>query len=385
MQHGAQTGSDGISVSRQQQPIVVAGSPIPQPSTTGPASRPGYTFVSRSAAASNGTGTSTGIQRAVCPVCDSTDLLEDAHEGITVCRNCGRVLGSIIDTGSEWRTFQDDGSSRGGVDMNRVGGVENALLQDLGLSTVIGRNADGSHSAMARLHHHGTLDSRHRYLLDGFGRVSRLVGELQLPRSIEERAKEIFKKCYDSKEFKSKNADIIVVACIYIGCRQEGIARSLKEVCASGNVTTAQVGKVTLRIKELKLHKNLLVDSAQQNDVPEAANAAANQDSMVERFCSLLTLSPDVIRAAQHVVRRANALNLTQGRSVAVTAGAAIYMITQLRPDQRRNVEQVAQVVHMAAMTVRNMYSILYTRRSELVPTDFASTRAVNALSTTVS
>ena len=45
------------------------------------------------------------------------------------------VLFSVIDVGTEWRTFGDE---KGDVDPSRVGGPENHLLNGADLSTMIG-------------------------------------------------------------------------------------------------------------------------------------------------------------------------------------------------------------------------------------------------------
>ena len=49
------------------------------------------------------------------------------------------MLDQLIDMGSEWRSFANDGGANNG-DPSRVGAAENPLLQDSGLSTAIARD-----------------------------------------------------------------------------------------------------------------------------------------------------------------------------------------------------------------------------------------------------
>src|SRR5579871_129359 len=84
--------------------------------------------------------------RLQCPDCLTSQIVEDHHEGFTICQQCGRVVGErLIATESEWRTFADGDSSK--EDPNRVGGFENPLFNDFGLSTRV--TEDGS--AISRL------------------------------------------------------------------------------------------------------------------------------------------------------------------------------------------------------------------------------------------
>eukprot|EP00039_Didymoeca_costata_P025115 m.12383 g.12383 ORF g.12383 m.12383 type:complete len:119 (-) comp4642_c0_seq2:846-1202(-) len=56
-------------------------------------------------------------------------LYEDYVQGDMVCTGCGLVVGDrVIDVGSEWRTFANDGAGKQG-DPSRVGAAENPLLQ----------------------------------------------------------------------------------------------------------------------------------------------------------------------------------------------------------------------------------------------------------------
>jgi transcription initiation factor TFIIB len=73
-----------------------------------------------------------------CPDCKTSRHIVDDHaQGCRVCSNCGlRVENNYIDRTQEWRSFADDGDSKS--DPNRIGGPENAIFGDVGLSTMIG-------------------------------------------------------------------------------------------------------------------------------------------------------------------------------------------------------------------------------------------------------
>jgi transcription initiation factor TFIIIB Brf1 subunit/transcription initiation factor TFIIB len=58
-----------------------------------------------------------------CPECGSEKIRVDHTKGEAVCMNCGLIVSEeeMIDTGKEWRSFEDsDDSSRGGSPMKYV-------------------------------------------------------------------------------------------------------------------------------------------------------------------------------------------------------------------------------------------------------------------------
>ena len=58
-----------------------------------------------------------------CPECGSEKIRIDQSKGEAVCMNCGLIVSEdeMIDTGKEWRSFDDaEDSSRGGSPMKYV-------------------------------------------------------------------------------------------------------------------------------------------------------------------------------------------------------------------------------------------------------------------------
>lgn len=71
-----------------------------------------------------------------CPECDGRVTLNTAE---TVCDDCGLVLADqAVDTGSEWRTFEDR------ENRSRTGAPRTPVRHDRGLSTEFGWSTDGT-------------------------------------------------------------------------------------------------------------------------------------------------------------------------------------------------------------------------------------------------
>lgn len=185
------------------------------------------------------------VDDRLCTSCGASDMVEDTQQGQRVCTSCGvTARGGIIDTGTEWRTFADDGSSKAS-DMSRVGGVESRWLNQTGLSTVVAGNNDGSSSSLARTQQKATVDPAQQYFLDGCKVISKLGHDSGLARSIVNRAEEIFTMSCEFEHVKQKwRLPVVGTACLSLACKAMGVHQSLNELCVMSTVTTVSSASV---------------------------------------------------------------------------------------------------------------------------------------------
>lgn len=150
------------------------------------------------------------------------------------------VSGRVIDVGSEWRTFS---SEKANADPSRVGGPENTLLNGTDLSTMIGPGtgtASFDEFGVAKYQNRRTvcffelvsvvicvfnsssltqMSSSDRALVNAFKEISNMADRINLPRTIVDRANNLFKQVHDGKNLKGRSNDAIASACLYIACR----------------------------------------------------------------------------------------------------------------------------------------------------------------------
>lgn len=149
----------------------------------------------------------------------------DETNGIYVCKECALVVGKpIIFEGTEWRNFEDDGQRSNKGDPNRVGGRETELLEELGLSTMIG----AGDATLSQTHSRATLQSAQFRFLNHLKRIAELANRFELPRNITERAQEMFKRVIECKEFKHRKGESLYAACIHVACKQQHVPRTYK-------------------------------------------------------------------------------------------------------------------------------------------------------------
>lgn len=294
-----------------------------------------------------------------CPHCraDDVEVVVDDRAGEIICAKCGAVLmDHVIDEHSEWRTFSEHDHDT--EDPNRVGAVNNPLLNDPGLSTIIGKTdaaGGATGSDLARLHGMGTLNSLDRNLKAAFDRVARMAQRISLPEAVRQQVNELYKKVEEQEKAKGWSMDVIVAACFYSGCRLANVPRTFKEVCALlPDVKKLEVGRCYLAIKK-RLNLDMgVVDPAQ----------------LVLRYCSKLNLSKEVSLSAKHVAEEAFKRGIGASRSPVSRSAAAIYLATQLSSSEadRRSIEDIAARTEVKAPTIRTAYNEFYRHCKELTP-----------------
>jgi len=298
-----------------------------------------------------------GGSRLSCPNHPRTPLTEDYRAGDMICPECGLVVGDrVIDVGSEWRTFSNESN---GTDRSRVGGGENPFLDGTDLSTMVGSDrASGSGldlQGYARYQNRSGISGSDRSLLNAFREITTMASRINLPKTITDRSNQLFKQVHDQKSLKGRSNDAIASACLYIACRQEGVPRTFKEICAISKIPKKEIGKCfKLILRSLEAS----VDIIQSED-------------FMSRFCSNLGLSSTIQRAATHIARKAVELDLVPGRSPVSVAAAAIYLASQASATKKSQ-KDIGDIAGVADVTIRQSYRSMITRAAELFPKDFA-------------
>ncbi|KAJ1782111.1 transcription initiation factor IIB, partial [Coemansia sp. RSA 2399] len=216
--------------------------------------------------------------KLICKDCRNQvpNIIEDFTSGDYVCGDCGLVLGDrIVDTRSEWRTFQDSD----GPDQSRVGDAANPFLDGDQLDTVIGGandrgpgNSRGLHRTQART---GAPTKGNQTLAQAYREISAFCDMCEMPRSIADAAKHMYQKA-ETEYFaqKGRRADVLITACIFSACRQEGVPRTYKEICSLTGVSRKDVRKVFTLLRRIAGTRTTVTSS----------------DDLIMRFSSRLDL-----------------------------------------------------------------------------------------------
>jgi transcription initiation factor TFIIB len=190
--------------------------------------------------------------------------------------------------------------------------------------------------------------------MNAFREIGQMAERINLPRTITERANTLFRMVHDGKNLKGRSNDAIASACLYIACRQEGVPRTFKEICAVSKISKKEIGRCfKLILKALDTSVELITTG-----------------DFMSRFCANLSLPNAVQKAATSIARAAVDMDIVPGRSPISVAAAAIYMASQAS-ELKRSQKEIGDVAGVADVTIRQSYKLMYPRAEELFPKDF--------------
>ncbi|PIA17227.1 cyclin-like protein [Coemansia reversa NRRL 1564] len=281
------------------------------------------------------------------------NIVEDFASGDYVCGDCGLVLGDrIIDTRSEWRTFANDE----GGDPSRVGNAANPFLDGAQLDTVIARGGDkgsGLAKDLNRAQGRTTAQRHERNLVQAYKEISALCDAYDIPKTIVDIAKQLYKKVEDDNLQRGKNNDAIIAACIFLACRQDNAPRTFKEICALTKVDRKDIGR-TFKFLKSKLGAN---------------TGTTSSNDLIARFCSNLNLDQETWRITKLLTEKAKDMENISGKSPLSIASACIYMASHLIGDGR-DAKAISEIAGVGEATIKTTYKILYFNRKALLTPD---------------
>jgi transcription initiation factor TFIIB len=290
-----------------------------------------------------------------CPECSSSNLAKDYQRAELVCKNCGLVVREeIADQGPEWRAFDKEQRDK----RARTGPPTKFIMHDKGLSTTISWKNRDAYGRTIPTRQRGQLyrlrkwqrrtmvgNASERNLSHAFSELNKLSSQMNLPRSIRERAGMIYRNAAKKNLIRGRSVEAVVVATVYAACRLAGMPRTLDELSKVSRIPRRDIGR-TYRfiVRELKLKMN----------VPTPL-------TYITRFCSKLKLSQKVKKKATEILNESIEKELISGRGPVGVAAAAIYIAAVLC-DEKRTQRDVADVAGVTEVTIRNRYKELVER-----------------------
>jgi transcription initiation factor TFIIB len=175
--------------------------------------------------------------------------------------------------------------------------------------------------------------------------MSNIQSKLNLPGNVIETGSVIYRQALKANLIRGRTIRNLVVACIYMACRQCQIIRTLDDVAASANVSKNLVAR------NYRFLFNVLRPSVPQNDLK----------GHIARITNKLSLSGDSEKLAKLVLLQAIRIKLTVGRGPASIAAACVYISTQIVGEHRTQVE-ISEAAQVTEVTIRNRYKELVRR-----------------------
>ncbi|MEF8882503.1 MAG: transcription initiation factor IIB family protein [Halapricum sp.] len=275
-----------------------------------------------------------------CPECGGRIV----HRRDGVCRDCGLVVGSRIDS----RPRRGRPRSRDG---GRATGAPLSLTRpDRRLSTRIGqrgRDARGNriHTGKRRRlrrqrvqNQRAAREAHKQTLQPGLREVARVCTAVNVGAHVRETASVVFRQALDEHLLYGRAYESIASASTYLGVRTVGVVRTLSEIQTASKCPD---GHVARDVRFLQRELDLAVE-------PPDVRA------YLSRLRSTLGVDEGLTRKARALLDAAVEANLHSGRDPQGLAGGALYTASLLAESHADLCQtEVAEVADLSAETIR--------------------------------
>jgi transcription initiation factor TFIIB len=169
--------------------------------------------------------------------------------------------------------------------------------------------------------------------------MSKISNKINLPTNVMETSSMIYRRALQKQLIRGRTIQSIVVASIYMACRQCGVIRTLEDVAKAANITKKEAARnYRFLFRELK------------STVPQA-----NPSGYIGKIVNKLELNGETEQLALKILKKASELRLTSGRGPGGVAAACVYISSHLTGD-RRTQSEIAREAQITEVTIRNRY-----------------------------
>jgi transcription initiation factor TFIIB len=283
-----------------------------------------------------------------CPECESQRFEEDSAQGELVCVECGTIIDEDrIDDSAEYRAFNEAEREK----KARAGQPLTYTKHDMGVSTEIGKGSGELYKVSGekraqyyrlRKWHKRLTKSKDRNLGFALSELNSMISNLNLPESVHEEVARLYEKAVDQGLVRGRSMESIISALLYIVARKQGTPRTLDEISDASGIEKREIGRAYRYVaRELGLR---ILPAKPQDYVP--------------RFAGKLQLSGEVQARARNILEEAREKDLLSGKGPTGLAAAALYIAAVLEGEKRTQ-REVADVVGVTEVTIRNRYKEL--------------------------
>jgi transcription initiation factor TFIIB len=283
-----------------------------------------------------------------CSTCNIKEdrLVTDVVSGEIVCSNCGTVvIDGIEEIGKEWINPKDHEA-----DKSRIGLPFSLAVHDMNLSTIIGKtNKDSAGQLIdsgmqARMNRLRIWDSRTMYrdsssrnFTTAFVLLGKLKDKLSLTPSIVEKTAYTYRKVQEDGLIRGRTIGAVLVACLYITCREQGVSRTIDELAEASNIRRKAIAKI---YRDIVFHL--------ERKIPQV-----NCFQCIDKIANKIELNEITTRHARDLMKKVLEQEFSAGKDPMGFAGAVLYVSLQMEGKTVRQID-IADAAGVTEVTIRN-------------------------------
>lgn len=283
-----------------------------------------------------------------CSTCNIKEdrLVTDVVSGEIVCSNCGTVvIDGIEEIGKEWINPKDNET-----DKSRIGMPFSLAVHDMNLSTIIGKtNKDSAGQLIdsgmqARMNRLRIWDSRTMYrdsssrnFTTAFVLLGKLKDKLSLTPSIVEKTAYTYRKVQEDGLIRGRTIGAVLVACLYITCREQGVSRTIDELAEASNIRRKAIAKI---YRDIVFHL--------ERKIPQV-----NCFQCIDKIANKIEVNEITTRHARDLMKKVLEQEFSAGKDPMGFAGAVLYVSLQMEGKTVRQID-IADAAGVTEVTIRN-------------------------------
>jgi transcription initiation factor TFIIB len=277
-------------------------------------------------------------------------VVTDPDTGELIRKDTGEVISdNALSQEKEWRSFDiEEGKNRA-----RVGAPTSLAFHDMGLSTMIGKEAtdaagnlidSATRMRMGRLRMWNSRSQSHspteRNLQHAFTMLSRIKDRLGLPNHVTEKAAYTYRKAQERGLIRGDSIGSVLAASIYVAARQSGVLRTLDDISESSNVKPKQAARSYRRIVSKLDIKVPMIDPTKY----------------IVKVANNLNFDEKIKRKALELMEQAQKKNILVGKDPISMAASILYLVNLAEGQQNvpRTQAEIAKAAGVTEVTVRN-------------------------------
>lgn len=258
-----------------------------------------------------------------CPMCDSTNLVDDTTHGSVVCQDCGIILTDTIDQSAEWRNYDDTSENTA-----RCGGPTSYFFPNSSLGTTMNCSA---FNRIKILQGWSAMPYRERSLYKVLKDIKEKCNKENIKKCIADDACIMYKTISDCKYthgaqagkhmiFRMSNRRSLIAACVYFACKLKNTPRSHKEIAKMFEL------KIPELTKGCKIFKELMKTNRKINYKFNTTTA----EDFVARYSSKLKIKKAYADIAVQFSHNIKKLGIASNHTPPSIASASILLMAQL-------------------------------------------------------
>jgi len=226
-------------------------------------------------------------------------LITDRERGEVVCAQCGLVVAETVDTGPEWRVFDEREKRR----------VRTAPLKLVVKTDMAVKPEHGARWRRLAKFHRETIHGRERRLAAIGGELRRIRECAGLPQHVMEEAESLVKRFFEV--VAGFPPEVAAVAVLWTAAKVAGVPRPLEDFLKCSKADESRVRRVAWRLKEvMKLGRRPIED-------------------YVKALAARVNLPAAVVKAAVELLERNR--RVLAGKNPWVSAAAALWLASLKR------------------------------------------------------